>query len=202
VASIHNELRKYTALLRAFKDAMGSTDQQFGVERFGETLQPIIDMWRREDWSALFGEQLIWDTINSPINGVLNSWAAVFSPAGSGLIMTIDAWAVQSNANTLQAGSLAQATVAAGTLGNADARDRRYGSSSVSPARTSFGAGALLLAASWQPLLNNIIYPVPVVLTPGSNFAVQETTISIGVNLSFMGRVRRGFPEELKPRSF
>lgn len=53
----HNELRR-GEFSRAIKALVGDSDSESGLERFGETLQPIIDLWNLPEMHLLRGERL------------------------------------------------------------------------------------------------------------------------------------------------
>lgn len=58
MGKLHNELRRgpWSAAVTA---ALGDT-REGGVERFSESLQPIMDIWSRPEWAILRREQLIY----------------------------------------------------------------------------------------------------------------------------------------------
>lgn len=55
--TVHNALKRYTALLRAHRLAMGE-DQEVALERLSETLQPTFNIFQQPEWAALRGEFL------------------------------------------------------------------------------------------------------------------------------------------------
>lgn len=54
----HNELHGAGTIQRAVVEAVGGAGHELGLERLGETLQPIIDIWSRPEWSILRQEHL------------------------------------------------------------------------------------------------------------------------------------------------
>ncbi|MGH8566961.1 MAG: hypothetical protein ACREXU_02840 [Gammaproteobacteria bacterium] len=57
MAQLHNELHRAGRIQEAFKLILGVEESDSGVERFSETLQPILDIWSRPEWAALRGER-------------------------------------------------------------------------------------------------------------------------------------------------
>jgi hypothetical protein len=58
VSHVHNALHRTTELLQGFKRAMGIDRDADGVERLGETLTPVFDIWSQPEWARLRGEHL------------------------------------------------------------------------------------------------------------------------------------------------
>lgn len=52
----HNQLSFATALSRAAALASGIGEEQPGMTRLGETLQPVLDLWSRPEWALIRGE--------------------------------------------------------------------------------------------------------------------------------------------------
>lgn len=57
---VHNSLDRATDLTRGIRRAVGMVGPDGGVERLGETLTPIMDVWSRPEWNALRGDWLQW----------------------------------------------------------------------------------------------------------------------------------------------
>lgn len=58
MGKLHNELRRgpWSA---AISSALGDT-REGGVERFGETLTPVVNIWERPDWAVLIRHHLLY----------------------------------------------------------------------------------------------------------------------------------------------
>lgn len=68
MGSLHNELLK-SILGPGLKAALGDDTHDSALERWGETLQPVIDLWSKLEWERLTGEfnyGLIWTTAAAP----------------------------------------------------------------------------------------------------------------------------------------
>lgn len=89
MGQIHNELRR-GAFSRALKNFLGSADSEAGVERFGETLTPIIDGFNLPELNfprgdSRFGRLFQADGVIARFNGV-----QIFNPANSGIIAVVE----------------------------------------------------------------------------------------------------------------
>lgn len=84
----HNELRR-GEVSRALKNALGDT-RQGGLERYGETLTPAIDLWGRPEWAFLRDEHL-WG-FSQTVAAVVGEQGgvAVVNPAGSNRIVVVE----------------------------------------------------------------------------------------------------------------
>lgn len=89
---IHNGLHTNAQLLAAFRKAIGELDPSFtGVERFGETLTPVMDLWSLPEWALLRGEILYARApIPVPAGGAgVFSAVELVNPAGSGILAVV-----------------------------------------------------------------------------------------------------------------
>ena len=199
---IYNELKRHVPLLTAYAKLLGEDDAETGrIERLGETLTPILDVWSRDEMSALHGEALWWVRQTVAAVAATNSAIGVFVPAGANVICTVEGWIA--DASSAQVGSLLQATAVANDTRPVDARDRRYGSSQSIPIVHMF-SGALAVPAntiSWGSgvTVNTLIQGVRCVVTPGNNFVIVNPAVNAALNASIYGRVRRAFIGELGP---
>lgn len=66
---VHNALDRATELVRGFRRAVGLTGPEGGVERFGETLTPVMDIWSQPIWATLRGDWLQWGRANVAAGG-------------------------------------------------------------------------------------------------------------------------------------
>lgn len=203
MSSLHNALQKYGILLTAYADALGesSSDKPL-IERLGETLTPIIDIWSRDEWAALFGEALWWRSQFQAAVAANNSFAGVTNVTAD-KIVTVEGWAVDSAA--IGVGSLVPAVVAptivAAPGGNASGRDLRYGGFAAIAAVRGFAGSeaAATLTNNWNRELANTMVPIKVVLPPGQNLAFENATVNAQLTINAFGRVRPAFPGELGP---
>lgn len=85
----HNELRRgqlSVALTRALQDARGSG----GLERYGETLTPNIDLWSLPEWAYLRGE-VLGAQYRFVAAGANNGAAAICNPLTSRSLVVVEA---------------------------------------------------------------------------------------------------------------
>jgi hypothetical protein len=102
VAQVHNELRRGVlsdAMGRAVGDSRGG-----GIERYGETLTPVLDLWGLAEFFYLRAERLVCASRAGPAVAAENAAVALVNPAGSGALLVVEAI-------TLDAGALAASTV-------------------------------------------------------------------------------------------
>lgn len=90
MGQVHNELTRglFSAALTA---ALGVAKGRGGLERFGETLQPTVNLWERPEWAFLRQEQL-WAVrqLQGAVAGEL-SHVAIANPVDSNIISVITA---------------------------------------------------------------------------------------------------------------
>lgn len=211
MASVHNEMRRgvlSAALTRAVGDMRGAA----GLERFGETLQPVIDLWRQPEWGFLRLEKPCAGFRGA--NAVAGEFAvvALVNPAASGVIAVVEAISMDAGglaASTVMTveGPLTEAQVAAALAGPAagNVRDTRFSalnqffSACVTYTGTEAGALGPSLEDARVPA-GNMIYAqvgVPFVLHPGWAVAARLGTVNQAATFSFKWRERRAFPSEL-----
>lgn len=207
MGQIHNELRRAARIANAVKAILGDTDSDNGLERFSETLQPVVNLWDRIEWATLAGEVPWWDTAVKAAVVARFSTILVINPANSGLIITVSGFSYNNHATGIQVvGSLTGgAGAGAGTVVStfADARDRRVGSSQSTPVviRTSDEVADLVTRSHGLDQVganDGLMVPIPVVLDPNSNFVIGCSVANVGFSASLFGTVRRAFPDELK----
>jgi len=64
---VHNALHRGD-VAAALKNALGVTDPEDGLERFSETLQPVLDLWELPEWAILLRRRL-WTAYGSVAAG-------------------------------------------------------------------------------------------------------------------------------------
>lgn len=211
---IHNQLSR-GPFGRALKDALGDSKSEGGLERFGETMQPIIDLWSRPEFELLRGE-LLWsislvkaaDAANSGVVGIM-------LPQASKLICTIERISGRNStaaAAALILSGLDRTTIAA--LGGfvlqsppffRDARASAVPFAQQAPVEAFTALTGLI---TLNGTMENIIMPAavenkeflttPYVLRAGSAIFVQGGAINQQIVVSFAGRVRTALPTELR----
>lgn len=201
MGAIHNELRR-SQLSGALTRAVGASKGAVGIERFGETLTPVIDLWERPEWSYLRYEILLGCANNQAAVAAQQSYVALVNPITSGILVTLDQYAGDvNNVVGLVANSAAIITGgAAGTPGFA--RDSRW------PARmgNNFNSGVATVVKGTAAALGvntfftfgaNVLGLLPVVVSPGFAFVIASTAQNVVLNAQLAYRERKVLPGEL-----
>lgn len=199
----HNAIKYGTALSAWAKWAVGLADDQPGLSRVGETLQPVVDPWKLPEWSWLRRERLYSRSV-PVVNGVGFSTAEFVNPATSNVIAVIDAivnmdstlshainWVVNSGPAT---GNGLVGTVQGV---DRDTRDPQLGETSVCTIVRSnnLGAGAVLpqrtLPVGAQDNTQGWI------IVPGKSLFIAGTVAAANIQFDIAFRERKAFPGEL-----
>lgn len=210
MAEVHNGIKYATGVLNALALGTGVSRDQAGVERLGETLTPVIDIYSLPEWSVLRGEELGAVSITQPAVAAEFPIVAFGNLLGSGVILTLEA-ASFTSATVMSVGTeLAADTIVAGTLGAAAfpvlARDRRFKNPAkvgrgflkigTDPAAT-FGVvleiNAVSTANQWTPFLTTF----PIILQPGDDLLVIGKTVNASLGVSLKWKERQALPGEL-----
>lgn len=210
---LHNALKR-SPIADGVKKAIGQHKQgEGGLERWSETLQPIVNPWGMPEWAALRGEQLL--AIRSAQTLVAGEFSAValMNPLNSNTIVVVEAVSVACAGAAMGVflEVVADTVIAAtfGVLTNPGcARDRRFkGLSGLSRATfrqgtdptNTFGAqlenqSALPQPANpWTPFVTSL----PLILRPGDDCLVIGQTVNTQININWGWRERQAFPGEL-----
>lgn len=212
---IHNQLSR-GAFLSAIKNALGGAKGEGAIERFSETIGPIIDVWSLPEWAFLRDERLgaaqenrNADAANLGFVGIRNPTPGAGEP--STLLVTVDdIWVVNANAAAQQFfvsvsrdGTPLLANQAPGRV-----RDLRYAPPLIVTGRTSVLSGdGVEAATTWDADLllltvpGNSVFHVtdfPVILKPGSQLGVNSVVINQTVRATFAWRERTAFAGELE----
>lgn len=202
----HNELRR-SPLSQALARAIGDT-RYSGLERYGETLQPVIDLWRLPEWAFLRREATGQRGIVVAAGGA-GTFAGftLINPAGSGRLVIVlsaqvamaaggtDFEVSQDDAATLNA-SFATALVAT-------SRDTRLGEVNPGMATVNIGNPAVFPVGNRLHVgigLVNTPIDLPVagiVLSPGFGLLVQNGDDAALLRGSIAWRERVALPGEL-----
>ena len=206
MGQLHNEIRRGN-LGPALKAALGADDADGTLERFSETIGPVIDLWSLPEWAALRDEVLGVILVSQGAVVGESSFIAVVNPTGSGMIVTVEAARVFGSIQTL---ALGQATALAfegsGSISAGFVRDRRLGIGALFRSRTNavFGTDAaqLMVTQEFVALASatedkQAILSVPAVLSPGTGYGVQGQTNNLALVAGFRFRERAALPGEL-----
>jgi hypothetical protein len=209
---IHNELRR-GPFSRATKAALGDTTAEGGVERYGETMQPVLDLWARDEFGYLRSEYLFGERLQKGAD-VANCGVCGIALSNSCKLVAA-VWA--SGANSTANGSLSiepysrdlLAALGGAAQGNpAQARDSRnwsVASGGPVPSDLQFWTaltGAPGLNARYEQLNfpDSEIRPFfggPWILRPGAAIIVQTEAINQVITVNFWGWVRSALNGEL-----
>lgn len=212
VAKIHNMLHRgnWSA---ALKRVLGVEKTDGGIERFGETLTPTVNLWERPEWAWLRQENLwAFRELVGAVVGELSAVAAL-NPIDSGQIVVVER---VTGSNAVVGGSLfaglSSAAVLQATLttgGGALARDTRFQRNPLSPLGVL--VAPLILTGSdpaqldpneHEQVANATVEQLPFlmgpwVLKPATGFFVQGAGANQAVTVSLAGYSRIAFPGEL-----
>lgn len=209
MAQIHNALTR-GPWTKALKAALGDSRSEGGVERFGETLDPIIDLWSRPEWAYLL-DDVLWSRLVGQVAVVGEfSFCAVANPSTSNRIITVTAAvAGSSSAGTfVTLGVNTRDTVSlTATQAVTLARDfRTPGGDLLTVPEFWFGSDVANLVANQLDQLSfptNVYAPfllgVPYILVPGRALIATTSGTNQAITAGFAGFSRRAFRGELSP---
>lgn len=210
---LHNALKR-SPIADGVKRAIGQHRQgEGGLERWGETLQPVVNPWGMPEWAALRGEQLLaFRHVQTAVVGQF-SIIAMGNPANSNMIVVVESvQAGTANAASLCNLEIALDTAVSGTLGAqtfpASARDRRF-KGPLGTSRCFFRVGTSVANTFGAQLEQISILTVPanpfqtfqaslpLILRPGDDLLVIQQVVNEQLNANFGWRERAAFPGEL-----
>lgn len=192
------------------KAALGDTQGTSGIERFGETIEPIVDLWGQPEWALLRRENLFGDVHTAGAVVAEFTWVAVVNPAGTRHLVILERARVGAGAGmTANMASMLAADVAATT-----ALVKRV---ALSDLRTAVSSGSAVLrgvAELWagsdpvntgnandiaviQTTSNDAAFQnLPLVIPPGFAVVFQGNTVNTSLRVSVSGRERTVLPGE------
>lgn len=206
----HNELRR-GALSAAFTRAVGDMRGSGGIERYGETLTPVLDLWSLPEWLFLRGERGYAFPVVGPAVAAEFGAAAVVNPAGSGFLLVVEKLTVDAGAfagsSVLNVEVNTEAIIAAtlGTVSGFNVLDTRWfaatGTFGAGVARVGSDPGVigLPLESARVPAGNmpESKVALPYTLHPGFGLVARFGTVNTAFLANFRVRERRAFPSEL-----
>jgi len=197
MGSVHNELRR-ASLGAGLKKALGDSRSESGLERWSETLQPIIDLFSRPDWDLLHEVELFAHGVQVAA-GAAGTFAkvGVFNPPTSNLLVTVLDHYLRVDATTgVELFPVAAMLGAAATVHMLDRR-RRISHGALVHFEASAAAGADLLAHVVVPVSPSQVYHIPIILPPGQGFMWRTLDDAATLTGSFHGYQRVALPGEL-----
>jgi hypothetical protein len=210
MAQVHNALRR-GPLSAALANAIGDTKGVGGLERYGETLTPVLDLWRQPEWSYLRVERLCADWRTQAAVAAEFSMVALINPA------LLSRHLIVVEAVTFNATAAGQGRLQIGAEGNISAtlatplpgtvRDGRWGPTNIQntvgltlvgsdPAGSLFTSD-LDVVATTSAERYEFTVGLPVVLPPGTGLVFGFGTVNIAVNVAIRWRERQALPGEL-----
>jgi hypothetical protein len=212
MSNVHNAMGR-GRLSQALRSAIGQQNAEGGIERYGETLTPTIDLWQLPEWAILRNEILF--SLHMPINATVGefSMGGISCPLAVGaqqyLIFVDEIWAATGNAAgsfdlALQLRSALAATL---TLQQPVARDMRAGPNTLGanvPAPEGWtgsdpAAFVNVVDRNVNPTVFGMVPLVsaPWILKPGAALVVQNGTANQTLRVTFKGRARSALAGEL-----
>lgn len=208
MSSLHNALRGAKRLLPGIKKILGVTDADAGVERFSETLQPVLDPWSQPDFSFPRGE-----TRHARGIVVAAGAAATFAgftlvnPAGSNRIIVVLTMSLNVNAATdyeLSVDTQGTLDGSFATLLAITSLDLRQRITNAGIGRVAIGNPALFpvgnrinAGATAPNIVDYVREAEGVVLAPGFGILLQIADDAAEVRGSVSWRERGALPGEL-----
>lgn len=200
--NVHNSIKYGGDLLRAYSRAVGMAEDETGVERLGETLTPVIDLWDKPEFRLLRGERPFWHQQTAAAVAAERSILVLRNPAGSRLLAVVELARTVQDCTIRLSSNQAQVLdtdtqgfprdgrlVAAGP----DVRSRvRFGTMS----ETTANAGTTV----WEMTLANDgkrIIKLDFILSPGRDLRLAGIADNTALGGGFWWRERPALPGEL-----
>lgn len=206
MGELHNEIRQGTLSVAATR-ALGVT-RLGGIERFSETITPVLNLWGMPEWAYLRGESLAaWSRFVAAGGAATFAGAFLCNPLANKLLVVVEALSGVPATTQLQLVMALDADVS-GVYGSSSfgaLRDRRPVGRfpTVSTAIIRYGTPAALptsqiiehqqsAAATTKAFLS-----VPIVLPPGTAVGVHDPVANEQLFANFTWRERPPYPGEL-----
>ena len=208
----HNGLHHFARVQAAYAAAVGERQADFsGIERAGETLTPVMDLWSRVEWEHLRAERLFARRVTqAAVAGEFNA-IALHNPAASGLLVVVERISVTNGtASTGHELDVATSVALLATLAAAAAptglsRDRRNLDGSAravilvgSDAASFIGSAVERVQTSAANLLTSYTVALPIVLAPGTGLVSIQQTVNQTLVANLAWRERVALPGELE----
>lgn len=211
MAEIHNQLRR-GGWSKALKNALGDSQGESGIERYGETLTPVIDIWSQPEWSFLRNETLFSARIVRAADAANVSIIGLSLPLASKFIVIVEGITARNSVagGNLVLSMLDRATAAALAgfgLGNPpffrDQRAHATIGAQFAPVETwSAASGAVTINGTMEDKnyvdTNDRDFKcLPLIVRPGGTVFLQGLAVNQQIVGTFFGRVRTALPTEL-----
>jgi hypothetical protein len=204
MSNLHNAIRRAGGLLTAFQDFIG-LEQDAGVERLGETLTPVLDLWAHPEAAYLREEKLVGYSIASAAVAGELSAAALVNPTSSGKLIVVERVTTrQGGVASVFLASATEAVIAAtlALVGNGEVADTRWTRTTTGvfytgsdPAVVSLNSVDRILSIANE----DVAFPIglPFILSPGFGLLANDTAANTILYSNWRWRERRAFPGEL-----
>jgi len=210
MGSLHNELRR-TQFSTALKNFLGDTRSESGIERYGETLTPIIDMLVEGEINFLREETLFEGVVNATAVAGEEGYVGIGLPVFSKDLLIVERVNARGAATqSVVIGFSTRAVVAptltlTSTMRNRDQRAAASGLTLLNlGARIEAWSGtdpAALISNSEEILCTDTAFREfiggPWIIKPGGVLLVTNLTLNAFVGANFAGRVRAARTGEL-----
>lgn len=194
---VHNGLHHNTQLLTAAARAMGEVSgaQDFsGIERFGETLTPIVNLWDLPEWALLRGEVLYTRRIDVAAVAAQFGVVELVMATGRNNIATVlglhNLSAIDLDMNMDNGAALTAA------FGNGVANDGRFPPGEMSQLAIHAGTRVAGVALSQWVTSTLTRCDIPWVLTPGDRLFIAGSVVNTAIRLNVFFTERQLLPTE------
>ena len=202
--TVHNAIKYAPLVQRAAAAATGLAGEESGLERVGESLTPVFDLWTLPEWAFLRGERLCGWSRFVPAGGAATFAGVALCNTTPNILCVVEAVSVQiAGASPVQLWMALDADVQASFPASSQgaSRDRRnpgttslavvrYGSPAATPTAAPLETRTIAVAETMD-----LVAP-PIVLATGQCCFVQTTIANIALFANFKWRERRLFPSE------
>lgn len=195
---VHNGLHEYNRLLDGAARAIGekSGAQDFtGIERFGETLTPVMDLWALPEWAILRGEILFSRAVEVTPGATFGSIELV-NGASTGVLAVVLDFRTTS-AGTVIVGVDSGVALGASATTQGVANDTRFPQlGAVSRCTVVTGGLAATVALPQEVINTNNASQRPYIIIPGKKLMIIADTVNQVVRGSLLWTERPLLPTE------
>lgn len=195
---VHNAIDRATDLIRGYRRALGILSPDGGLERFGETLTPTIDLWSDPRWASLMGDKLQFGVATAAANAGFRSQVQLGpQPPGKYCIIV---WRIQCGAAfdvRTQFPGAALPTAITATRGGRDSRQTADLRALLATDNTTAAVGNL----RWSLGVTPFIYEEPIILHTGDGVNAAKVVVTAqadntAITANFSWTVHDFFPGE------
>lgn len=208
MSQVHNEISRATDILRGLKLAVGLDKGEAGIERLGETLTPILNVYELAEWAFLRGEWLGVGRLALGAGGAgVRSLIQLKNPATSKRLVTVHG-ASAGSATTAITPTLFRFDTDLTTLGTTiQPRDTRLPTSALLTQVRSQNVALPGAAVNIGRLIMEVLEAAaahahwprewPLVIAPGHGFMIGPEADNQGISAMWVFSERELLPGEL-----